>query len=532
MRPGHVVAGRYEIVALIGRGANGAVYRARQLPLGREVALKMVLPEVALSAGSVERFQREASLVQQLEHPNTVRLFDVGTTEHGMPFMALELLRGRTLEEEVQKAPMNANRVGHVAAQVLKSLMEAHAKGIIHRDIKPSNVFLADYSGEPDFTKVLDFGVARPVTVAGGSITKDGQIVGTPIYMAPEQVQGLEVGPPADLYALGLVMIEAMSGRPVYNGPSAIDVWIQKSSPDPTPIPKLVAQSVLGPVIEKATRKTPSERYQTAVEMLTALEHALATSQPSIDSMPRRSDGPAKTVPLALPLLQKARQALQAPPSMLVPQPSSGKGHTARPPPVSSDPPSPRLPPPPRAPTPTPIPSGPPPNTTTLPPHPSIVATGPSPEPPSKGLATVTAVLAAIVIVLLGVIGVGGYFLFFKTKSTVVVQVPPSGEGKLGTMTPDELEKRIGEAGWSVKRRDVQDAGFGFKIATYDARRETLAATVQLYDYESATIATQTAEGLAKQADGVHLREGGKILFVAVWQDQATAKQLLDQLAP
>ena len=158
---GHLVAGRYELAELLGEGGHGAVYRALQKPLGREVAIKMILAEAVLADGMLERFTREASLLQRLEHPNTVRIFDFGTTDHGLPFIVFELLRGRTLEQEIARGTLTTTRVGRVASQVLKSLMEAHALGIVHRDIKPSNILLSDHSGERDFVKVLDFGVAR-----------------------------------------------------------------------------------------------------------------------------------------------------------------------------------------------------------------------------------------------------------------------------------------------------------------------------------------------------------------------------------
>ena len=171
------------------------------------------MPEAYAGEGP-ERFVREATLVQTLDHPNTVRLFDFGVDEGGFPFMAFELLRGVTLEDEIAKAPLSPERVARIATQVLKALMDAHARGIIHRDIKPSNVFLVDFAGEKDFVKVLDFGVARRAveSTAQPKITSDGEIVGTPAYMAPEQVKDEPIGPATDLYSLGLVIAEALTG--------------------------------------------------------------------------------------------------------------------------------------------------------------------------------------------------------------------------------------------------------------------------------------------------------------------------------
>src|SRR6185369_2760725 len=145
--PGLVVGDRYRIEELIGQGGFGAVYRATQLNLGRAVALKVLLPEL-LGEDGLLRFQREAELAQLLSHPNTVRVLDFGRAPDGSPYLVFELLSGRTLESEIVRAHgIDAARVGRIAAQVLKALMEAHAAGIVHRDIKPANVFLSDFSG-------------------------------------------------------------------------------------------------------------------------------------------------------------------------------------------------------------------------------------------------------------------------------------------------------------------------------------------------------------------------------------------------
>jgi serine/threonine protein kinase len=275
--PGQTVGGRYELVELLGQGGHGAVYRAIQKPLGREVAIKMILVEAIYAGGMLERFAREAGLVQRLEHPNTVRLFDYGTTDQGLPYIVFELLRGRTLEQELTLGTLTPLRVGRVASQVLKSLMEAHEHGIVHRDIKPSNVLLVDYSGETDFVKVLDFGVARNMNGDGDKpgITHDGQIIGTPSYTAPEQVRGGAVGPPADLYSLGLVMAEATIGTRIYGEGSAMEIFMKQASAEPVPLPHLVTASALGPVIVRATRKLASERYPSAGAMLEDVERAL-----------------------------------------------------------------------------------------------------------------------------------------------------------------------------------------------------------------------------------------------------------------
>jgi serine/threonine-protein kinase len=291
--PGRTIGGRYRIVEKIGRGGHGEVYRAQQLPLGRDVALKVLLPEAYVGEGP-GRFAREATLVQTLDHPNTVRLYDFGVDDSGFPFMAFELLRGRTLEEEIEKGPLSPDRVARIATQVLKALMDAHARGIVHRDIKPSNVFLVDFAGEKDFVKVLDFGVARRTVPSSTQprITSDGEIVGTPAYMAPEQVKDEPIGPATDVYSLGLVVAEALTGEMVVYGKSGPEIWIKQASSNPVELSPRVLASALGPVIVRATNKSPADRFTTAEEMLDAIERAMAT-------------GSAETDPLAAPMTER-----------------------------------------------------------------------------------------------------------------------------------------------------------------------------------------------------------------------------------
>ena len=283
---GTVLGGRYELAELLGTGGHGAVYRAVQRPLGREVAVKVLLAETLAGEGALERLAREAGLVKRLEHPHTVRLSDFGTNESGQPFLVFELLRGRSLEDELRKGPLAIPRVAHVATQALKALMEAHGLGIVHRDIKPSNVLLLDYPGEPDFVKVLDFGVARSIeTAEKAQITVAGQIIGTPAYMAPEQVDALPISPRADLYALGLVMAELIAGKPVFHHGSPVQIWMQQASPDPVPLSGVVLSSALGAVITRATKKRPEERYASAAEMLADIERAMAASVAGTDPL-------------------------------------------------------------------------------------------------------------------------------------------------------------------------------------------------------------------------------------------------------
>jgi serine/threonine-protein kinase len=278
-REGDVLDGRFRIDGLIGHGGFGAVYAATQLNLQRKVALKVLRPDLIATDESRARFRREAEMAQRLEHPNTVRLFDFGGADAGNPYMAFELLHGRGLDDIIAREGRQSEaRVGRMGSQVLKSLMEAHDKGIVHRDIKPSNIFLCDFPGEPDFVKVLDFGIAKPTKGDVPTVTSDGQVLGSPSYMSPEQVRGDRVGPGSDLYSLGLVMAEMLTGRLVFSGPSAIQVLIDQVSEVPVPLAAEVSSSPLGPVIARATHKHASARFDSAQAMLWALEAALRTA--------------------------------------------------------------------------------------------------------------------------------------------------------------------------------------------------------------------------------------------------------------
>lgn len=279
--PGTVVAGRYRIEGLLGAGGFGAVYRATQLNLDRAVAIKVLLPDVFDGDGAA-RFKREAELVQRLEHPNTVRLLDFGSHANEAPFLVFELLKGHTLEEVIRAdGPMPPARVARIAAQILKALMEAHGLGIVHRDIKPGNVFLCNFQGEPDFVKVIDFGIAKGSDAgsgASGALTRRGHVVGTPAYMAPEMLLGDEAAAASDLFALGLLMSEALAGKPVFEGSSGAEIARAQVSPAAVPHAPEVLRSPLGPVIHRATQKQAERRHPSAAEMLAHLDAVMRTA--------------------------------------------------------------------------------------------------------------------------------------------------------------------------------------------------------------------------------------------------------------
>jgi serine/threonine protein kinase len=282
LKDGEIVGGRYRIDGVVGKGGFGAVYRATQLDTGIPVALKVLLANYSTSDTDSRRFKREASVVKGLSHPNIVQLLDFGQTDKGVPFIAFELLQGQALAKVLKSdGAFSFERTVATGIDVLRALQTAHDLGIIHRDIKPQNVFLLE---EPPFTKVLDFGIAKAVKgeeSTNTQLTESGQMIGTPHYMAPEQVRGTGVYPATDLYALGLVMAEMLTGQRVVVQESLIEVYMTHISDKPIPLDPRVVESPLGPIIQRATAKVREARYASAGEMLAALEPLLGASAPT-----------------------------------------------------------------------------------------------------------------------------------------------------------------------------------------------------------------------------------------------------------
>lgn len=274
MLEGRVVAGKYRIESKLGEGGFGAVFRALDVRRDERVALKLLHVDALLRDETRARFRREARLAQSLSHRHVVRLLDYGETDDGIPFIAWELLEGRTLEAALRAdGPLSLDRVAAIAAQILDALSAAHEAGIVHRDVKPANVFLLRTTDGSDDVRVLDFGIAAVGSeLASQTLTREGTTVGTPAYMSPEQVLAEPLDGRADLYSVGLLMAECLSGRPVYRGETAMRIALDQASPAPPPIPSEVLATPLGPMIARATEKDRARRFASAREMQTALE--------------------------------------------------------------------------------------------------------------------------------------------------------------------------------------------------------------------------------------------------------------------
>jgi serine/threonine-protein kinase len=271
-----IVDGRYRVVARVGSGGMADVYCAEDLQLGRKVALKVLHSRFAEDDEFVERFRREASSAAGLQHPHVVSIYDRGEWD-GNYYIAMEYLDGRSLKQIVQQdGPLDPARAIELTVQVLRAARFAHRRGIIHRDLKPHNVIV----DEEDRAKVTDFGIAR---AAGASdMTQTGSIMGTAQYLSPEQAQGHAVSEPSDLYSVGIMLYELLTGRVPFDGESAVTIALKHVNERPVP-PSMINPAVtpeLEAVVMRALEKDPLRRYPDADAFIAALEHARAALGP------------------------------------------------------------------------------------------------------------------------------------------------------------------------------------------------------------------------------------------------------------
>lgn len=299
------MVGRYQLKRELGRGGMGSVWLAHDRSLRRDVAIKILRPDVAHTPGNLERFEREVRATAELSHPNSVRLFDHGVTEDGLWFYAMELLEGETLGAILHREGLlSVRRAVSLVLQAAQALAEAHAKGIVHRDVKPENLFVC--RGEPEQVKLIDFGIARVVSTAGAgsALTGVGWILGTPSYMSPEQVAGLEVTPASDVYSLGAVLYTCLTGRPPFEASSPSQVMAGHVS-EPVLPPSLRTPLSLPLQLERIVlqclAKHPLARFQDAGELARALQLIEASEEPPCARAPSGLPSSDPTLRLVTP---------------------------------------------------------------------------------------------------------------------------------------------------------------------------------------------------------------------------------------
>ncbi len=287
---GNALDGRFRIDARLAAGGFGAIYRATDLRSGQEVALKVLHAGLTGDPLLVARFRREGETLASLRDPHTVTAYELGEAPGGTLYIAMELLRGETLHEAFKLGgPLPWRRMTAIARAVCSSLAEAHALGIVHRDLKPANIHLQERDGERDFVKVLDFGIAKVLhgsELEPSDLTLAGQMIGTFDYMAPEQMLGGAVGPGCDIYTLGVVMYEMITGRLPFaeaTNQTHLIAMLLTTVPPPmtarTPVPP-----ELDRVVMRCLEREPQDRYPDVGELAAALERVLAGGAPEEDA--------------------------------------------------------------------------------------------------------------------------------------------------------------------------------------------------------------------------------------------------------
>jgi serine/threonine-protein kinase len=282
---GRTIAGKFAVERKLGQGAMGAVYRARQIALDKVVANKVLHGERANDASYAERFRREAKAASRLDHPNSIRVFDFGQEPDGLLYLAMEYAEGRDLRALLPEIwPLPTAAVADIVAQILAALAVAHDLGVLHRDLKPENVMvvraLGDDGAPVDVVKVCDFGIAKiieaPRASGSGRRTTEGFIVGTPEYMSPEQARGEAIDGRSDLYSVGVVLYELLTGQAPFDGDAPLSIVLKHLSEAPVPPSTLRpgVDAALEAICLRALQKYPAHRYPNAREMRQALREA------------------------------------------------------------------------------------------------------------------------------------------------------------------------------------------------------------------------------------------------------------------
>jgi serine/threonine-protein kinase len=273
---GQRLFGDYVVTRKLGEGGMGAVYLAQQQAINQDIAIKVLHGRAAESQEIVERFNREARVISMLTHPNIIRVFIFGRTPEDLMYLAMEYVKGRELREELRQGPMDELLAIKIMKQTCSALAEAHDLDIVHRDLKPDNILLTEFRGENHFVKILDFGIAKITNQEGSEkqLTQAGIVYGTPEYLSPEQAQAKNLDHRTDIYSLGVMLYELMTGEVPYKSSSAVEVLTMHVFNEPKP-PSQVAPNRVSPTMEgiimKAMAKDPDQRFLTALDMFKAL---------------------------------------------------------------------------------------------------------------------------------------------------------------------------------------------------------------------------------------------------------------------
>jgi serine/threonine-protein kinase len=416
---GREIAGRYRVLAKLGEGGMGAVYRAEQISLKRTVAVKLLRPEVASSQLLLRRFNAEAEAVAKLSHPNTVNIYDFGQDADGTLFIAMEYIEGTSLRHVVQReAPLPLRRALMIAQQIAASLVDAHARSIVHRDLKPDNVMLQERGRQRDVVRVLDFGIAKlrdENRQTAMAMTQAGDMLGTPQYMAPEQIRAENIDGRTDIYALGCMLYEMITARLPYEAPTVMALLskhLLENAPPPSqrrpdlPIPPAVDNLVMLAMakdqnVRPATMELFGEQIAELLATLPVDTQAQTAQQPMSAALASGAMAPQGPMSAAYP---------SPPPPM--PTPPPGQGYPLQPTPSGYLPPGPGAPP--------------------YDPHAPRPHGQPMPQPGKAGGGN-AALWIILVVLLLGGAGAGVYFGFIAKDDAGA----GTGSGSAIATTPD-----------------------------------------------------------------------------------------------
>lgn len=307
---GEVIENRFRLVRPLGKGGMGTVFLAEQVDMERQVVIKLLSPELVQEVPDVvDRFRLEATAAAQLNHPNVVQLFVFGRTSGGHLYLAMEYVEGRSLAELLHdEGRLSEVRALRIVDQICAGLSAAHHAGIVHRDLKPENVMICERQGERDHVKLVDFGIAKRIVPGAPSVTRTGVVVGTPTYMAPEQALDADVDARTDIYALGCVLYEVLSGEQVFASDNLTAVLARHVTEVPAPLnqrfPQLVVQPRVVALIQRCLEKNPAARFQSARELQREIRLALEdrSSADEAEALPKsrraekRSSPPATSV--------------------------------------------------------------------------------------------------------------------------------------------------------------------------------------------------------------------------------------------
>ena len=355
-----VLNNRFKVESKIGEGGFGAVYRGTQLATGRKVALKLLHPEMTKDENLVARFRREGMVLCNLRDAHTITTYDFDSTPDGTLYIAMELLEGKSLHQVFhEEAPLEWKRVFKILTEMCSSLAEAHAQGIVHRDLKPENIYLESRPGNPEFVKILDFGIAK--VMRGDSIdpqspqlTATGQTLGTLEYMSPEQLMGKQLDGRSDVYALGVVAYEMITGKlpfPDAKGPAGLITAQLKTTPPPPSQthPKANLPQAVDRVILKCLEKDKNNRHADVTALSFALQEVVTNTSAEMQALSastsqaarmgpemletRRGDMPSMMPPPAIPQAPQAQMSsphmhnmASPPPGQLMMQPQQAFG--------------------------------------------------------------------------------------------------------------------------------------------------------------------------------------------------------------